>query len=87
MRRNTEVTGWQTFDNTAGKAGGYADFRDLIFHELGEVRRQPILRVAARLEGREFRVAEVAEIAYDEEFPEETFRLELPGVQFERRER
>jgi hypothetical protein len=42
-----------------------------------------ILRVAARLEGREFRVAEVTEIAYDEEFPEGTFRLELPGVQFE----
>jgi hypothetical protein len=30
--------------------------------------------VAARLEGREFRVAEVTEIAYDEEFPEGTFR-------------
>ena len=91
MRRNAEVTGWQTFDNTAGKAGGYAGFRDLIFHKLGEVRRQSILRVAARLEarleGREFRVAEVAEIAYDEEFPEETFRLQLPGVRFERRER
>jgi hypothetical protein len=45
-----------------------------------------ILRVAARLEGREFRVAEVTEIAYDEEFPEGTFRLELPGVQFELKE-
>ncbi len=41
-----------------------------------------ILRVAARLEDREFRVAEATEVAYDEEFPEETFRLELPGVEF-----
>ena len=87
MLGNTGITGGPTFCYRAGRAGGYADFRDLIFHELGEVRRQSILRVAARLEGREFRVAEVAEIAYDEEFPEETFRLELPGVQFERRER
>lgn len=44
-----------------------------------------ILRVAARLDGREFRVAEVTEIAYDEQFPEETFRLELPGVEFRQR--
>ena len=42
-----------------------------------------ILRVAARLEGREFYVAEVTEIAYDEQFPGTTFRLELPGVEFE----
>ncbi len=46
-----------------------------------------ILRAAARLEGREFYVAETTEIAYDEEFPEGTFRLELPGVEFERMER
>jgi len=47
-----------------------------------------ILRAAARLEGREFYVAQVEEIAYDEEFPEGTFRLEgLPGVQFQRMER
>lgn len=46
-----------------------------------------ILRAAARLEGREFYVAEVTEIAYDEEFPEGTFRLELPGVEFQRMER
>ena len=45
-----------------------------------------ILRAAARLEGREFYVAEVAEIAYDEDFPEDTFRLELPGVEFKRME-
>jgi hypothetical protein len=43
-----------------------------------------ILRVAARLEGREFWVAEVTEIAYDEEFSEDTFRLEMPGVEFRR---
>lgn len=46
-----------------------------------------ILRVAARLEGREFRVAEVAEIGYDEKLPEGTFRLELPGVGFEPKRR
>jgi hypothetical protein len=34
--------------------------------------------------GREFYVAEVAEIAYDEELPEDTFRLEMPGVEFRR---
>jgi hypothetical protein len=43
-----------------------------------------ILRVAARLEGREFWVAEVTEIAYDEELPKNTFRLEMPGVEFRR---
>jgi len=41
-----------------------------------------ILRVAAKLDGKEFRVAEVAEISYDQRFPEDTFRLELPGVEF-----
>jgi hypothetical protein len=46
-----------------------------------------ILRAAARLEGREFYVAEVTEVTYDEEFPDDTFQLELPGVQFELRER
>lgn len=43
-----------------------------------------ILRAAARLDGREFRVAEVTEVAYDERFPENIFRLELPGVEFKR---
>ncbi len=43
-----------------------------------------ILRAAARLEGREFYVAEVTEIAYDERFPEDTFRLEMPCVEFRR---
>jgi hypothetical protein len=46
-----------------------------------------ILRAAARLEGREFYVAEVTEIAFDEGLPEHTFRLELPGVEFRRIER
>jgi hypothetical protein len=46
-----------------------------------------ILRVAARLEDREFYVAEVTEIAFDEDFPEGTFRLELPGVEFRRMDR
>jgi hypothetical protein len=43
-----------------------------------------VLRISARLEAREFEVAEVTEIAYDEEFPEGTFRLEMPGVEFRR---
>jgi hypothetical protein len=34
--------------------------------------------------GREFYVAEVTEIFYDEKFPEDTFRLDLPGVEFKR---
>jgi len=42
-----------------------------------------ILRVAARLDDVEFRVAEITEISYDEEFAEDTFRLELPGVEFQ----
>ena len=46
-----------------------------------------ILRVPARLEGREFYVAEVTEVAFDEEFPEDTFRLELSGVEFRRIDR
>lgn len=41
-----------------------------------------ILRGMARLEGREFYGAEVTDIAFDEKFPEDTFRLELPGVEF-----
>jgi hypothetical protein len=41
-----------------------------------------ILRAAAWLEGREFYVAEVTEISFDEDFAEDTFRLELSGVQF-----
>jgi hypothetical protein len=44
-----------------------------------------ILHVAARLEGREFYVAEVTEVAYDEDFPKVKFRLELPGVEFHTR--
>jgi hypothetical protein len=42
---------------------------------------------AARLEGREFYVAEVAESAFDEESPEDTFRWERPGVEFRRVDR
>ena len=46
-----------------------------------------ILRAAARLEGREFYVAEATEITYDAELSEKTFRLELPGVEFRRVDR
>jgi len=56
---------------------GATDHLLLVDAEIGT-----ILRVAARLEGREFRVAEATEVAFDEEFREGTFRLELPGVQF-----
>ncbi|MDP9477787.1 MAG: hypothetical protein M3R38_19235 [Actinomycetota bacterium] len=41
-----------------------------------------ILRLASRLRGEEFDVFEVVDIAFDEAFPEDTFRLELPGVEF-----
>jgi hypothetical protein len=61
---------------------GTTDHLLLVDEEVGT-----ILRVAARFEGREFYVAEVTEIAYDERFPEGTFRLDLPGVHFERKER
>jgi hypothetical protein len=46
-----------------------------------------ILRAAARLEDREFYVAEITEIAFNEEFPDDTFRLELPKVEFQRIDR
>ncbi len=42
-----------------------------------------ILRVAVRLDDVEFRVAEITEISYDQRLPEDTFRLELPGVEFQ----
>jgi hypothetical protein len=58
---------------------GTTDHLLLVDAEIGT-----LLRVAARLEGREFYVAEVTEIAYDEEFPEDTFQLEVPGVEFRR---
>ena len=61
---------------------GTTDHLLLVDEEVGV-----ILRVAARLEGREFYIAEVTEIAYDEEFPEGTFRLELTGVEFRRVDR
>jgi hypothetical protein len=42
-----------------------------------------ILRVASRLRGEKFEVFEVLDIAFDEVFAEGTFRLEMPGVEFE----
>lgn len=57
---------------------GTTDHLLLVDREIGT-----ILRVAARLDGREFYTAEVTTIAYDEPIPEDTFRLELPGVEFE----
>ncbi len=58
---------------------GTTDHLLLVDAEMGT-----ILRAAARLEGREFYVAEVTEISYDEKFPEDTFRLDLPGEEFKR---
>ena len=58
---------------------GTTDHMLLVDAEIGT-----ILRVAARLEEREFRVAEVTEISYDEELSEGTFTLDLPGVEFRR---
>lgn len=57
---------------------GATDHLLLVDEEIGT-----ILRVASRLDGEEFRVAEVTEISYNEEFPEDIFRLELPSVEFE----
>jgi hypothetical protein len=56
---------------------GTTDHLLLVDQEIGT-----LLRVAARLDGREFRVAEAAEISYDEEPPKDTFRLGVPGVEF-----
>jgi hypothetical protein len=61
---------------------GTTDHLLMIDEEIGV-----IVRAAARLEGREFYVAEVTEIAYDEELSEGTFRLDLPGVEFRRVDR
>ena len=46
-----------------------------------------VLRLASRLRGEEFDVFEVLDIVFDEAFPEGTFRLELPGEEFRRRDR
>ena len=63
------------FHNFDAMMEGATDHMLLVDTEVGT-----LLRVAARLEGREFRVTEVT---YDERFPEDTFRLELPGVKFQ----
>lgn len=84
VRADTVSWGYppDVFSAYHASAEGATDHLLLVDEQIGA-----ILRVAARLDGREFRVAEVTEIAYDEEFPEETFRLELAGVEFERRGR
>lgn len=46
-----------------------------------------ILRLASRLRSEEFEVFEMVDVAFDEAFAEGTFRLELPGVEFERVDR
>ena len=57
---------------------GATDHTLLVDREIGT-----LLRVAARLDGREFRIAEVEEISYGQRLPEDTFWLELPGVEFQ----
>lgn len=56
---------------------GAEDYRLSVDAEVGV-----ILRYAERLAGEEFYAAEVEEISFDEEFPEGTFQLDLPGVEF-----
>jgi hypothetical protein len=95
--RMTTVAGREALEVVVGTISwGYPP---IIFHDfyapqgttdhllLVDAKIGTILRAAARLEGREFYVAEVTEVAYDEQFPEDTFRLELPGVEFRTRTR
>ena len=70
------------FSTYRASSEGATDYLPLVDAEIGT-----ILRVAARLEGREFRASEATSVAYDEEFPKETFRLELPGVEIWRKYR
>jgi hypothetical protein len=70
------------FSTYRAASEGATDYLLMVDAEVGT-----ILRVAARLEGREFRVAEVTEVAHDEEFPDDILRLELPGVEFRRIDR
>jgi hypothetical protein len=92
--RRTTVAGREALEVEVGTVSwGYPPrlFRGFWFPEgttdhllLVDAQVGTILRAAARLEGREFWAAEVTEIAYDEEFAEDTFRLEMPGVEFRR---
>lgn len=49
-----------------------------------DAERGLILRLASRLERRAFDITEVLDISFDEVFPEDTFVLDLPGVEFGR---
>ncbi len=64
------------FEGYDASMDGTADHLPLVDGEPGT-----LLRVAARLEGREFRVAEVTGVAYGDRFPEGSFRLEVPGIE------
>ena len=47
-----------------------------------------LLRVTALLAGRPFHVSEIVDVAFDETFPDETFRIDLPpGEAFQRADR
>ena len=52
-----------------------------------DAERGVVLRLASRLSGRAFDVTEVLNISFDETFPEGTFVLDLPGVEFGEPER
>ncbi len=77
-----ETVSWgyppDVFSDYHAASEGATDHLLLVDKEIGT-----LLRVAARLDDVEFRVAEITEISYDEEFAEDTFRLELPGVEFQ----
>ncbi len=79
MRAETVSWGYPPIVFRRHAPEGTTDLLLLVDAEVGT-----ILRAAARLEEREFWVAEVTKIVYDETFPEDTFRLEMPGVEFRR---
>ncbi|HJQ29787.1 MAG TPA: hypothetical protein VJ827_10620, partial [Rubrobacter sp.] len=71
----TKPGGWETIPEPLWS--GADDYELMVDAERGT-----ILRLASRLAGRAFDVTEVLEVSFDEGFPEGTFALELPGVEF-----
>ena len=73
----TKPGGWETVPEPLWWG---ADDYELVV----DAERGVLLRLASRLDGRVFDVTEVLEVGFDEIFPEGTFSLELPGVEFGR---
>ena len=71
----TKPGGWETIPEPLWWG---ADDYELVV----DAERGTILRLASRLEGRAFDTTEVLDISFDEAFPEGTFDLDLPGVEF-----